>query len=348
MKKILVLGPSPQTRGGITSVINSYRSEDVWDKWNCTWISTYIDKSPILKIFYFLGGLLRYLWLLPSANVVHIHLSESTSARRKYVYFKLALFLNKKTILHFHAFSPDTTIFGPYASLYKKMFNLADIVICLSNYWCNIINEIVYDKSKVKVLYNPCMSVSLDSQCQKENIVLFAGTLNARKGYQDLIRAFSRIKDLNPSWKVVFAGNGEIEIAKELCEELNSVGQIEFKGWVKGAEKHDLFRKSSIFCLPSYAEGFPMAVLDAWSYGLPVVTTPVGGLPDVLEDGFNALVFNPGDIDALANHLNNLINNVSLQERLSSESLKLSQTRFSIGSVSKELDLIYTGLIARK
>lgn len=76
-----------------------------------------------------------------------------------------------------------------------------------------------------------------------------------------------------------------------------------FLGWVSGEAKDNAFKEAMIFCLPSYAEGFPMSVLDAWSYGLPVITTPVGGIPDVAQDGVNMLLFNPGDIDMLAKQM---------------------------------------------
>ena len=91
-----------------------------------------------------------------------------------------------------------------------------------------------------------------------------------------------------------------MEQAQRLVQELGVARQVVFTGWIAGKEKERLFREASVFCLSSYAEGFPMAVLDAWSYGIPVVSTPVGGLPDVLKDGENALLFQPGDVDTLA------------------------------------------------
>ena len=79
---------------------------------------------------------------------------------------------------------------------------------------------------------------------------------------------------------------------EQLAESLGVADRVDFLGWVAGANKDRAFRQVSIFCLPSYAEGFPMAVLDAWAYALPVAATPVGGLPDIVSDGEDLMLFN--------------------------------------------------------
>jgi len=177
---------------------------------------------------------------------------------------------------------------------------------------------------------------------EKENIILYAGTINERKGYSDLIRAFARIALKFTDWKVVFAGNGEIEEGEALAKELGIERQIEFAGWVSGGKKDNLFRKASIFCLPSYAEGFPMAVLDAWAYGLPVITTPVGGIPDVAEDGVNMLLFTPGDVVRLSQQLEKLICDPELREKISVHSRDFAMNKFNISTINKQLADIYT------
>lgn len=59
----------------------------------------------------------------------------------------------------------------------------------------------------------------------------------------------------------------------------------------KWKKKEETFQKASIYCLASDGEGFPMGVLDAWAYGIPCVVTPVGGIPDIVKDGINGLIF---------------------------------------------------------
>lgn len=107
----------------------------------------------------------------------------------------------------------------------------------------------------------------------------------------------------HPDWKLVFAGNGEIDRAR--------------------------------------SEGFPMAVLDAFSYGVPVITSLAGGIGDVAKDGENMLVFNAGDISKLVEHLECMISNTSLRETLAANSLQLNQTTFNIKTITQQLSDIY-------
>lgn len=348
MKKTLIIATSPQTRGGITSVVKAHKSTYLWQKWNCVWISTHIDKSIIIKMSIFIKSFLTFLFYLPITNLVHIHFSEPRSAFRKNIFLSIVKIFNIKTILHFHAFSPDTTLFGKKKLLYSSMFNKADVIIALSGYWKEQISRVIKDSDKIKVIYNPCPEIQQNCEVQKDKVILYAGTLNQRKGYGDLIKAFSLISKKNQDWKIIFAGNGEIEKGKQLANSLNISSQVIFMGWISGNEKEKLFHAASIFCLPSYAEGFPMAVLDAWAYGLPVITTPVGGLPDILEHGENAMVFKAGDIDSLSKNMEELIKNNSLRNKLSKESLKLSKNQFNIENIARQLDSIYYKLLPTK
>lgn len=171
--------------------------------------------------------------------------------------------------------------------------------------------------------------------------------MNTRKGYADMIRAFAKIADGHRDWMIVFAGNGETEHGKQLAESLNISSQTLFLGWVTGADKERAFHEATVFCLPSYAEGFPMAVLDAWSYGLPVITTPVGGIPDVAEDGKNMLLFEPGDIDGLARQMERMISDEELRGNIAKESVTFAQTIFNIKTINSQLERLYDGLLKK-
>ena len=160
-----------------------------------------------------------------------------------------------------------------------------------------------------------------------------------------MVKAFAKIAHSHKDWQIVFAGNGEIEQGKALAESLGISGQTKWLGWVRGEEKDKAFRDASVFCLPSYAEGFPMSVLDAWSYGLPVITTPVGGIPDVAKDGENMLLFNPGDVDALADCMDRMINDKDLRDKISRASLEFARERFNINSINGEVRKLYDEVI---
>lgn len=343
-KNVLVLGPSKKTRGGITSVINAYKSSVLWNRWRCIWIETYVDKNAFCKILYFLKGLLVYTVHIPNAKIVHVHFSGKVSLMRKSVFVLFAKIFSVPIVSHLHAFSLENTIHGKYSWLYDKIFRSSDVVIVLSNYWKKEIMATFCELNNIRVIHNPCVAVK-DDKLNEENIILYAGTLNSRKGYPDLIDAFSRIADLFPDWKIIFAGNGELEKGKALARKFGVENQVIFIGWVNGNEKSNIFKKAKIFCLPSYAEGFPMAILDAWSYRLPIITTPVGGLQDILISDKNSLVFEPGDKERLSKHIKRLIIDEKLRKDLSRESERLSKNEFNLSKIVDEIDKIYKNVI---
>ena len=204
--------------------------------------------------------------------------------------------------------------------------------------------------ANVVVIYNPCLAevknlavgcIEYKREQPKVHSILYAGTVNHRKGYADMVKAFAKIAHSHKDWQIVFAGNGEIEQGKVLAESLGISAQTKWLGWVIGDEKDKAFREASIFSLPSYAEGFPMSVLDAWSYGLPVITTPVGGIPDVAKDGDNMLLFIPGDVDALADCMDRMITDKELRDRISMASLEFARVRFNIETINREVEKLY-------
>lgn len=347
MPKILIVATSHQTRGGITSVVKAHEKGKQWKEYNCRWVETHVDKGIVWKLLYLIKGWFTYMILLPFYDIVHIHMSEPPSAIRKYLFFPFAKLLGKKTILHFHAFSPDTTINSKYKAVYKYLFSNADCVVVLSEFWKNAVVKAFDLGGKVQVIYNPCTTEVSEKKYKRKKQILYAGTINARKGYADMIRAFAKIANKHLDWNLVFAGNGEIEQGTDLAEELGVDKQTQFLGWINGEEKDKAFKESTVFCLPSYAEGFPMSVLDAWAYELPVITTPVGGIPDIAKDGVNLLLFTPGDIDALAQRMERMITNERFRESIAKESAKLAATTFNLVTINEKVGELYRCLLKK-
>ncbi|MDR2233233.1 MAG: glycosyltransferase family 4 protein [Tannerella sp.] len=345
--KVLVVATSRQTRGGITSVISAHEQCDFWREYSVRWIETHTDGNLFVKLFYALKGFFQCVFVFPFYDLIHIHLSEVPSAWRKMPFFLLAKLFRKKTILHFHSFSPQTTVNGRYRGIYHYLFSHADRVIVLSQLWKNWIEQYLHIIDNVVIVYNPCQTTHQIDEADRENIILYAGALNKRKGYEDLIKAFAMIANQCPTWRVAFAGSGEIENGKRIANESGISEQVIFLDWIADEEKDRWFAKARIFCLPSYAEGFPTALLDACSYGLPCVVTPVGGIPDIIVNERNGLLFNPGDIDALSAQLKHLVENPVLREKLGHEAINLAETTFSLKEANRRMQQIYREVISR-
>ncbi|PTQ82031.1 glycosyl transferase family 1 [Nitrosospira multiformis] len=115
-----------------------------------------------------------------------------------------------------------------------------------------------------------------------------------------------------------------------LSEELGVSDKILFAGWLGKAEKDHLLARAAIFVLPSYHEGVPMAILEAMSWGIPIVTTPVGGMPEVVTEGQEGLLVNSGDIVGLAHALARLLAAPSLRRAFGERGRHKIESRFSI------------------
>lgn len=346
--KVLVLATSRHSHGGISSVVMAHENTCDWENRHCRWIATHRSGPKIVKLLYFLTGMAQYLCLLPGCKVVHMHIGEAPSAIRKTLFMRLARLLGKKTIVHLHAFDTASTIEGKHSDVYRRLFTDADTVIVLSEIWKKAVRDILGLDESVRILYNPCPAITATSRTLptgSRKTVISAGVVSPRKGYSDLLKAFATVSPAHPDWKLIFAGSGEIDKGRAIAAELGIGDRVEFAGWIAGDDKDRLFREAGILCLPSYAEGFPMAVLDAWAYGLPVVATPVGSLPDIVSDGDDILLFNPGDTAALARQLDRMMSDEKLREKIARGSRRFAEETLNQKTIGRQLGEIYDSLL---
>ena len=340
MSRVLVVATSKFGRGGIAAVIKAQKNGEQWKRFHCYWLGYHIDRAIWIKVLYYGMAIIRYFMLLPFYQIVHFQFSLPTDAKRAYFFFKIAKFYHKKTIIHLHCGDQLPEIWN---TMYKKLFTCCDLALVLSPSIKKKVEGYIGNGHRLEVLYNPCPSImEITPFSEREKEILFAGTLNHNKGYSVLLKGFAQIASKHPDWKIIFAGNGEVEQAEALARELHVEQQCVFLGWVSGEKKDRIFRRASILCLASYQEGFPMAVLDAWAYGVPVVCTPAGGLIDIIDEGKNGLFFDAGNVDILSEKLDKIISDNILREQIANESRILASTTFNISNLNRQLGDFYS------
>ena len=128
---------------------------------------------------------------------------------------------------------------------------------------------------------------------------------------------------------------------EKLADELGICDKCRFIGWAAGEKKDEAFQNSSIFCLPSKNEGMPMSVLEAMSYGLATIATPVGGVPQIINDGVNGFLSPVGDVTALAEKLDVLMSDNALKERIGKCGRACIEESFSLDAYMDQIDTIY-------
>ena len=140
--------------------------------------------------------------------------------------------------------------------------------------------------------------------------VLTIGRLIPRKGFQFLIRALPQVLEkVAHNFEIEIVGDGPYhgELLK-LAENLGVTSHIRFAGSVPYSELPEKYRDADLFILPSLAEGMPLVVLEAMGTALPIVASRVQGIDELVIDGVNGALFDPGNVDQLAHALIKLIN----------------------------------------
>jgi len=345
--RVLHLGPD--VRGGMTTVMKGLLRSPLGERYQLEMVATHEGSGAARRLGVFARALARLSWwsLRGRGRIVHIHATVRGSMYRKALCVLLAKALRRRVVLHVHSGPGDIAAtrerLGPLSvMLFRAMFRLADVVLAVSEASAAAL-EAGYGVEGVTVVPNaaPQPAEPLPRRPGESADVLFLGGFaNPVKGGEELLAALAlpRLREL----RVVLAGPGELpEQGRRLQEDGRA---IEWRGWLEDEEKERLLRAAGIFVLPSTSEGLPMALLEAMAYELAIVATEVGGVPDVLSDGEDAIVVPPGDPAALADGLARLAADESLRGRLAAAAAERAR-RLGAEQVADRLDRIYRELL---
>lgn len=187
--------------------------------------------------------------------------------------------------------------------------------------------------------------------------LLFLSRVEIDKGVLELLAAFRQLQARRPHvYTLTIAGDGSF--LKALREQVESLGVrgIDFAGYVTGQAKIQCYLQASIFCfLSSHGEGMPNAVLEAMAMGLPVVSSNVGGLKDVLSDGETGFIVernkedSPGakfSVSEVVDRIEQVAGDPELYRRMSEHNRRLARERFAAKKVAAQLESIYRGILS--
>lgn len=166
------------------------------------------------------------------------------------------------------------------------------------------------------------------------------GRLGVMKGTWDLLQALQLLdaEDL-PPWEALLVGDGDAAEARHRAESFG--GKVRVLGWQSADEIASLVRASHALVLPSYLEGMPMGLLEAMSSGRPVISTTVGGIPELVEHGVEGLLVAPGDIAGLADALRRLLVDDGLRAALGAAARAKVERDHRIETAAEKLHEMY-------
>lgn len=346
--RVLQLGPDAP--GGMRAVMRGLFASPLGERYRLEFVATHRGTGLLERLGVFSVALWRLTWwsLRGRGRIVHIHATVRGSMLRKAICVLLAKALRRRTILHMHSGPGDVTRergrLGPLrAALFRLAFRAADAVLAVSAASAAAL-EAAYGVGGVVVVPNaapPAPDVPAGRGGGPPKALYLGGFANPVKGGAELLAALERPEASELA--AVLCGPGELpERGRALLARRPAV---EWRGWLEDDEKEERLREAAIFVLPSTSEGLPMAVLEAMAWGRAIVATAVGGVPDVVADGVEALVVPPGDAAALAAALVKLAADGELRGRLGAAARDRAR-RLNAEQVTGRLEAIYAGLLA--
>jgi len=178
--------------------------------------------------------------------------------------------------------------------------------------------------------------------------ILYVGRLIEWKGVDTLVRVMVQVLQEKPHAILTIVGIGEeLGNLEKLVQELGIEDHIEFLGQVNNERLLDLYSGASVLVLPSRSsrgmvmEGLGVVLLEAMSYGVPVIGSNVGGIPDIIDDGKNGYLFPCNDEKNLAEKIITLISDVTLANQFRKNGYETVRTRFSWDEISREFSEVY-------
>lgn len=344
-KYVVVLGTD--ARGGIRSVIDAYEQAGFYGRGRMRRVVSHTEGGVLkrlvtaLKSFVVVGGLL----LSGRVSLLHMHMSMRGSFWRKYLFQTMAHWAKVPTLVHLHG--SEFAVFyesSPTAvqKRVRRIFDRASGIVVLSGAWQEFVARLTARPVTIVGNFVPDLfdGEAIEARRIWRNFV-FLGQFGQRKGIYDLVPAFAGAAARHPASHLYCGGNGDIEGVRRAVSDEGAEHAISVPGWVSGQAKQDLLIENGVFILPSYNEGLPMAIIEALSMAMPIISTRVGGIPELLASD-NGILIDAGDTAALGAAIESLAGLPEARLRAMGEaSRQLYLKRFSPDACMSDMKTLY-------
>lgn len=290
-------------------------------------------------------SLLRFAWQLTRVilkekpQVVHLH-STFSGVIGRCVCLVLKPWRSPKIVYCPHAFSflmeSSPAKQRVYSLIERLLQKVTDVIICVSQYEMDKAAAFGIDRRRMTLIYNGIHHKDDQQKVDEQQSIhlLFVGRLDYQKGFDVLLKAYSKVQ--RSDLKLTVVGSAVNEESVERPE----IDSVEYLPWVTPAEVNALYQKADALIVPSRWEGFAMVPLEGMAMGLPVIASDCTSLPELVSHGVTGYVFPTGDHQALADVLVN-IQKPGLQD-LGAEGRKTVRERFSAALMIRQTYDLYS------
>lgn len=357
-KKILILTPGDSARGGITSYSMTMKDKfnhhvDYLFRGSRNWPNR---KNKIKEFFRILKDYYCFLSLLKTRNYSLVQTTTSFSRfslLRDAIFILISKAFKTKVIVFYHGWDEifADKVERKFLKLYRLIYFKADAMIDLSKKNVERLRKWGYSKPiylETTVVDTKLLKdININYINNKFEIlnkpfnILFLARIEISKGIYEAIDSYNLLRKNNQNISLTIAGDGKELDKVKFYVKINNIENILFKGFVEGENKIEIFKAADLYIFPSYSEGMPTSVLEAMAFGLPVVTTNVGGLSDFFINEINGFITNENKPEVLAKLMEKLFNNKELMKSISLNNYQLAQERFIVEKVVLRMMDIY-------
>ncbi len=325
-----MIGPDFSVVGGMTS-LNRMIMEESSDLADIRFSPSMHQKSLFGRVSLWIRNIVAapIIRSTKPPDIVHIHVSTGLSIWRKTSIGNLWSLLGTPVVYHTHG-SKIKEYIGKSSIITRKIigrrFRKAAMVATLSEGWKEWYSiTLGLDPDRVSVIPTP-IKIPKKEKLRRGTDFLYSGLMGDRKGTFDLIKAWSQIpKDERMGINLHLIGNGKVAEASTLVDKLGIGDSCIVHGWVSEKEKEELIERCGVYVLPSYNEGLPMGLLEAMAWGLAPISSNVGAIPEVISDGENGILVDPGKIGDLSMAIRKMIETPDEVERISKMARRTSE-----------------------
>ena len=366
MLKVLITVPAHTTRGGVTSYYTTLRehlSEEtqffvVGDRF----LGTPDSENVVRRIIRLLMDYFHFVAIMCRGvpDIVHINPSfKSWSLIRDGLFLLLAKAFGSKVLVFFRgwdkACADSLHRHRRWLWLFRSTYFRADACIVLAGAFREQLIEMGYSKAiycETTIVDNTCFEDSPALSLSRDNAgkpfsILFLGRVEKEKGVLVAVEAYAKLAELYPCVSLVVAGDGSALAEAKSWVACRQIPNVAFPGFVQDEQKREAFQQAACYIFPSYyGEGMPNSVLEAMAYGLPIVTTPVGGIKDFFEDSQMGFLVDSLEPKVFAEKLELLLNNPELGRRIGLFNRTFAHEEFAASKVSRRLQAIYSQLLS--